>query len=437
MGLEIPKMRMDIPKMGLETPKMRMDTPKMRLETPKMRMDTPKMGMETPKMRTDAPKTGPETPKMWLETPPKLDPPHPSPSPSHSPTRHDPPPDYSYNSSWDDSSIYELDAPSVPLGLRLVLALYALIFVLGVLGNGAVLWVTALELRRTVNGVWFLNLALADLLCCLALPFLALPLALDHHWPLGGFCCRALPSLTVLNMFASVLLLTALSADRCALVTHPVWCHNHRTPALARGACAGAWGAAALLTLPSFVFRTARRDPFSAKTTCVLDYSWLGPHGRRAEVGTAVLRLLCGFAGPLVVISACYGRLLLRLRSRGGPRRPRRATATVLAVVGAFFACWLPYHALGLVLAAAPAGSAAFQAARDADPLVAGLAYVNSCLNPIIYAAAGRGFRRRARRSWRGVLRAVLGDETPTGDGNSRSKSGTTTVEEQSVGTDV
>ncbi|NWR96035.1 C5AR1 protein, partial [Furnarius figulus] len=304
----------------------------------------------------------------------------------------------------------------VPPSHRFVLALYALIFLVGVLGNGAVVWVSAFELRRTVNGVWFLNLALADLLCCLALPFLALPLARDHHWPLGRLACRVVPSLTVLNMFASVLLLTALSADRCALVTRPVWCHNHRTLPLARGACAGAWGAAALLTVPSFVFRTTRSDPFSEKTTCVLDYSLVGRHQRLTEVATAATRLLCGFVGPFAVISACYGRLLCRLRAKGFPRS-QRATKTVLVVIVSFFVCWLPYHVVGLVLAASPAGSAAFRAAQAADPLVAGVAYVNSCVNPIIYVVMGRGFRARVRSSWRGVLKGVLCDETPTSVG--------------------
>ncbi|NXG17834.1 C5AR1 protein, partial [Grallaria varia] len=298
----------------------------------------------------------------------------------------------------------------VPPVLRFVLALYALIFLLGVLGNGAVIWVTALELRRTVNGVWFLNLAVADLLCCLALPFLALPLARDHHWPLGGFACRVVPSLTVLNMFASVLLLTALSADRCALVTRPVWCHHHRTLPLARGACAGAWGTAALLTLPSFIFRSTRSDPFSEKTTCVLDYSLVGRHQRLTEVATAVTRFLCGFVGPFVVISVCYGCLLRRVHAKGFTRS-QRATKMVLVVIVSFFACWLPYHVVGLLLAATPSGSAAFRGAQAADPVVAGVAYVNSCINPLIYVVMGRGFRDRMRRSWKGVLKGVLCDD--------------------------
>nr|XP_041568547.1 C5a anaphylatoxin chemotactic receptor 1 [Taeniopygia guttata] len=333
-----------------------------------------------------------------------------------------------WNDTWDDTwgDLYDdLDASEIPPGHRAVLVLYAAIFLLGVLGNGAVLWVTAAELRRTVNGVWFSNLALADLLSCLALPFLALPLTTDHHWPLGGAACKVLPSLTILAMFASVLLLTAISADRCALVTRPVWCHNRRTPALAAAACAGAWVAAALLTVPSFLFRAVRVDPFSAKATCVLAYGAVRRHRRSAELTTAIVRFLCGFLGPFAVISGCYGRLLCRVRARG-LARSQRATRTVLVVIVSFFVCWLPYHVVGLVLAAAAPDTAAFRRAQSADPAVAGLAYVNGCVNPIIYLVMGRGLGR-ARRSWRALLKGVLSDDPASAAGDSRARSAATT----------
>ncbi|NWT07664.1 C5AR1 protein, partial [Vireo altiloquus] len=335
-----------------------------------------------------------------------------------------------WNNTWNDTwnDFYDLDASEVPLGHRFVLALYALIFLLGVLGNGAVVWVTLTELRQTVNGVWFFHLALADLLSCLALPFLALPLTTDHHWPLGWVACKVLPSLTVLAMFSSVLVLTAISADRCALVTRPVWCHNRRTPALARGACAAAWALATLLTIPSFVFRTVRLDPFSAKATCVLSYGAVRPHQRSAELTTAVARFLCGFLGPFVVISGCYGLLLSRVRARG-LGRSQRATTTVLVVIVSFFVCWLPYHVVGLVLAASAPDSEAFRGAQAADPAVAGLAYVNSCVNPVIYLAMGRGLGAQVRRSWRGLMRGVLSDDPSGVVTESRAKSAATTEE--------
>ncbi|XP_033928065.1 C5a anaphylatoxin chemotactic receptor 1 [Melopsittacus undulatus] len=341
----------------------------------------------------------------------------------------------SNDSLWDIYDISDLDSFSVPPGSRAVLALYTLIFLLGVLGNGAVIWVTASELGRSVNGIWFLNLSVADLLCCLALPFLALPLAWDHHWPLGRFACKLLPSLTVLNMFASVLLLAAVSADRCALVTRPVWCHNHRCPRLARAAAAGAWALAAALTAPSFAFRTTRRDAFAAKTTCVLDYAALGRHQRLAELLTAGTRFVLGFAVPFAVIAACYGSLLARIRGKGLARSPR-ATRLVLVVIVSFFVCWLPYHVVGLILAASHPSSALYKGAADADAAVAGVAYINSCVNPIIYVVMGQDFKARLWRSWRVVLRRALSDDPTSTAGDSRAKS-KATIEDNSVSTMV
>uniref|UniRef100_A0A8C7EGY7 G-protein coupled receptors family 1 profile domain-containing protein n=1 Tax=Nothoprocta perdicaria TaxID=30464 RepID=A0A8C7EGY7_NOTPE len=310
------------------------------------------------------------------------------------------------SANYSDYSLFDYDAYEVPRGYRAILALYAVIFLVGVLGNGAVIWVAGFELRRTVNGVWFLNLSVADLLCCLALPFLALPLAHDHHWHLGRFACKLLPSLTILNMFASVLLLTAISGDRCALVTRPVWCQNHRTPGLARGVCAAAWGLALLLTIPSFVFRTTRSDEFSDKETCVLDYGRVGQHQRLTELFITVLRFLCGFLLPFVIITVCYGLLLSRVRGKGFARS-QKAFKLVLVVIVSFFACWLPYHVVGLVLASTAPHSALFQRAAEADPVVAGVAYINSCVNPVIYVLAGQDFKAKLRRSWRAALRSV------------------------------
>ncbi|XP_042653237.1 coiled-coil domain-containing protein 9 isoform X3 [Tyto alba] len=345
-------------------------------------------------------------------------------------------PNYTFNySNLDDYSIYDLDGYEVPHSYRAVLALYALIFLLGVLGNGAVIWVTGFELRRTVNGVWFLNLSVADLLCCLALPFLALPLARDHHWPLGRFACKLLPSLTILNMFASVLLLMAISADRCALVTRPVWCQNHRTLGLARGACAAAWFLAGLLTLPSFIFRTTRLDYFSEKTTCVLDYAAVGHHQHLTELVTAVTRFVCGFLVPFVVITACYSLLLARVHSKGFARS-QKAIKLILVVILSFFVCWLPYHVVGLILASTRPHSSLFKGALEADPIVAGVAYINSCINPIIYVVMGQDFKDKVQRSWRAVLRGVLSDDPTSTMGDSRMKT-KSTVDDQSVSTTV
>ncbi|NXL04230.1 C5AR1 protein, partial [Mesembrinibis cayennensis] len=340
-------------------------------------------------------------------------------------------PSYIYNySNENDYSIFDFDDYEVPHRYRAILALYALIFLLGILGNGAVIWVTGFELRRTVNGIWFLNLSVADLLCCLALPFLAVPLARDHDWPMGRFACKLVPSLTILNMFASVLLLMAISADRCALVTRPVWCQNHRTLGLVRGACVAAWFLAGLLTLPSFIFRDIRLDDIAEKTTCVLSYAAVGRHQHLTELVTAVTRFICGFLVPFVVITACYSLLLARVHSKGFARS-QKAIKLILVVISSFFACWFPFHVVGLILASNPPHSSLFKGALEADPIVTGVAYVNSCINPIIYIVMGQDFKDKFQRSWRAVLRGVLSDDPTSTTGDSRMKT-KSTMDDQS-----
>nr|XP_013807891.1 PREDICTED: C5a anaphylatoxin chemotactic receptor 1-like [Apteryx mantelli mantelli] len=278
-------------------------------------------------------------------------------------------PTYNYTSNYsdlDDYYMFGLDNYEIPHSYRAILVLYAIIFLLGVLGNGAVIWVTGFEMRRTVNGVWFLNLSVADLLCCL---------------------------------------------------------------------CTAAWGLAALLTIPSFVFRTTRRDVFSDKETCVLDYVSVGRHQRFTEVFTAVLRFLCGFLVPFVVITACYSLLLARVRSKRFARS-QKAIKLILVVIVSFFVCWLPYHVVGLILASTLPHTSLFKGALEADPYVAGIAYINSCLNPIIYVIVGQDFKDKFRRSWRAVLRSVLSEDSPSTMGDSRVKT-KSTVDDQSVSTNV
>ncbi|GLD71985.1 chemokine-like receptor 1 [Lates japonicus] len=102
--------------------------------------------------------------------------------------------------------------------------IYSLAFVLGVLGNGVVIWVTGFKMKKTVNTVWFLNLAVADFLFTAFLPFTVTSVALDFHWPFGNIMCKLNNTVTYLNMFASVYILVVISVDRCVCVC--LWCSS-------------------------------------------------------------------------------------------------------------------------------------------------------------------------------------------------------------------
>ncbi|XP_060032760.1 C5a anaphylatoxin chemotactic receptor 1 [Erinaceus europaeus] len=296
----------------------------------------------------------------------------------------------------------------MPLPDILALVIYLVVFLVGVPGNALVVWVTNSEVKRMVNGIWFFNLAAADLLSCLALPFLFVAVIQRDRWIFGEFACRILPALILLNMYASVLLLATISADRFLLVVHPIWCQNHRSVKLAWLVCGVTWSLALLLTVPSVIFRVLKQEAFSRKITCSMDY---GKDGWRTERAVAVSRLVLAFLWPLFILSVCYTFLLIHAWSRQATRSTK-TLKVVVAVVSSFFIFWLPYQVTGLLMALYPRGSVVYQRVNYVDSLCVALAYINCCINPVIYVVATQSFHARFLKSLPARLRHVLTEES-------------------------
>nr|XP_048287659.1 C5a anaphylatoxin chemotactic receptor 1 isoform X2 [Myodes glareolus] len=312
--------------------------------------------------------------------------------------------DHIYEYSWTPDPDDPVDGP-VKQHLHsadiIGLIIYSAVFLVGVPGNTLVVWVTAFEARRTINAIWFLNLAVADLLSCLALPVLFIAIVKHGDWPFSPQACSILPSLILLNMYASILLLATISADRFLLVFNPIWCQK------------------------------VHKDPYSTKTVCGVNY---GKGGFRTERAVALLRLLMGFVLPLLTLSVCYTFLLLRTWSR----RATRSTKTlkvVVAVVTCFFVFWLPYQVTGVMLAWLYPYSSTFEKVQRVNALCVSLAYINCCVNPIIYVVAGQGFQGRLRRSLPSIIRKALSEDSIARDSKSftRSTVDTSTQKSQAV----
>lgn len=126
---------------------------------------------------------------------------------------------------------------------------------------------------------------------------------------------------------------------------------------------------------------------------------------------TAALGLkstLVGFLLPLIILLICYcslGRLLSRHFGQGprpDRRRQRRLLRVIVTLVLAFFLCWLPFHAnktLSMLvdLELLPYSCPFDRTLVAAHPYATCLGYVNSCLNPLLYACCDVAFRKRCR----------------------------------------
>ncbi|KAL0965805.1 hypothetical protein UPYG_G00285940 [Umbra pygmaea] len=290
------------------------------------------------------------------------------------------------------------------------LFLWSIACVLGIPGNTFVIWIAGVKMKRTVNTIWFVNLAVADLLCCISIPFSMADVLLNYHWPYGESMCKILPLVITLNMFASVFTLVIISLDRFALVILPVWAQNKRSLTTASLLCCLAWILAFVLSLPSMIYKGTVTDNMNM-TRCtyhqILDNSLSSQLAQRAIEATHISRLVFGFLVPLLIITVCY--LLIGKRLSSSRFKSQKAFRIILGVVVAFFVCWLPYHTLGLVMEYGEEASE--NVARSLDPLAVALAYVNSCLNPVLYVFMGQDFKERVRVSLRKIFENVFSED--------------------------
>lgn len=276
---------------------------------------------------------------------------------------------------------------------------YALVVALGVPGNAVVVWVTGFCMSRNVTSIWFLNLALADLLCCLSLPLFMVPLAHDDHWPFGPVACTLVKSLFYLVMYCSILQLVLISIDRWLLVSKPIWCQNHRRPQVAAWGCVAVWVLALLGSIPQFVF-TREISVGEDKRECLAVYT------RLSAWSITSLRFLMGFFFPFLVIAVCHWVVYQRAQagSLRGRERSKKTLRIIVAMVTCFFLCFLPLHIVDFLLLVTPRSSPHSPHIYIAHVLTLCLAYCNSCLNPLLYACLGRGFKDSMNRSLRNVF---------------------------------
>ncbi|TSM28161.1 C3a anaphylatoxin chemotactic receptor [Bagarius yarrelli] len=294
------------------------------------------------------------------------------------------------------------------------LVLYCLTCVLGVPGNALVVWIAGVKMKKTINSTWFLNLAIADLLCCLSVPFTVAEILLEHHWPYGDTMCKVLPTIIVVNMFASIFTLNLISLDRFVQVVIPVWAQNNRTLRSAWICCAVVWVLAILLSLPTMILReTFTLDTLNI-TICMFSQKNVaytvddcGIDKGDSYKALTMTRFMLGFLIPLLCIVFCYTGIARKVMS--SHFHAGRAFRIMLAVVVSFFLSWFPYHVVGLV--DIYGGTQESMHARDFDPLVISFAYVNSCMNPILYVFMGQDFKEKVKLSLRRIFERAFSED--------------------------
>ncbi len=291
--------------------------------------------------------------------------------------------------------------------LILLGTLLALICLVTVLGNLLVI-VTVVTNHRLHNptNYFILNLATADAcLGLLVLPFATL-MTLQTDWPLGPEFCNINTANDVTLCTVSILTLFAISIDRYFAVTVPLQYQRKVTSRMVWKVCAGIWVFSAVMAyIPIHVgWNTMDGSIQNYDNPRSCEFKLNKPYVLFVSLATyfAPLICMCGVYMKVLFITKKQVNEINKL-SVGGPAKSMlgnenkrqkhlvsdtKATITLASLVLAFAICWIPYFSM---FTAKPFIDISINVHLDLTALWLG--YVNSLINPFLYAYYNSAFR--------------------------------------------
>ncbi|XP_051963498.1 C3a anaphylatoxin chemotactic receptor-like [Xyrauchen texanus] len=285
-----------------------------------------------------------------------------------------------------------------------IICMYFVIFAVGIVGNGLVIFVTGYKMKTTVNSIWFLNLAVADFIFILFLILNIITIFNKMAWHFGDLMCKFVSLVAVLNMFGSIFFLTAISLDRCLCTWVIVWAQNKRTLVKARIICTFVWVLSVSCSIPFSLHRSVSEDNITQIKYCFF----------KSSIDTLksliIYRFMVGFLIPFLIIASSYIAIGVRAKrlKRGKQLRPFRV---IIAVIMAFFICWFPFHVQQMWYIIAVTNNWNAEIIAESGTYVTFLAYINSCLNPILYVFMCEEFKRKLKQSLFVVLESAFAEE--------------------------
>lgn len=278
--------------------------------------------------------------------------------------------------------------------------LYAIFFILGLLGNSLVIWVITCGVRlRSMTDVCLLNLAVADLLLVCTLPFLAHQ-ARDQ-WRFGDGMCKVVLGIYYIVFYCGIFFISLMSIDRYLAIVQAVYALRVRTRSFGMIAAAVTWIAGFFASFPDMIF--LKQQSFNNSTFCSPEYHTVNAPAFNSHfwrVFSLFKMNILGLFVPIVIMIVCYSQIVWRLLYSQSSKK--QAIRLVFIVVAVFFCCWVPYNVASffkaLELLDIYTSCESSKAITLALQVTEAIAYSHCCLNPILYVFVGEKFRKHLLR---------------------------------------
>lgn len=160
-----------------------------------------------------------------------------------------------------------------------------------------------------------------------------------------------------------------------------------------------AWLASVIIMTPIMLYASIAEKPQGGFTCNVL---WPDSNIHSSGFSFIIYSLVLGFVIPLCFIMTFYCLVIRKLRSmakktnksKGKRRSHRKVTKLVLTVITVYMLCWLPYWLSQVALMTSTPGMCTSKLEITIFLFVGCLGYINSAMNPILYAYLSDNFKK-------------------------------------------
>ncbi|XP_034452622.1 hydroxycarboxylic acid receptor 3-like [Hippoglossus hippoglossus] len=282
--------------------------------------------------------------------------------------------------------------------------------ILGILGNGLALWIFCFHLKPWKSStVLLFNLAVADFLLIMALPFRATYYMYGLNWIFGEALCNICLFMLAMNRSGSVFFLMAIAVDRYMRVVHPHHAINSLSVFKAFLVALGIWLVTIVMT--AHVFMSEHLIQSTKDTNRTYCESFMVDADHLNNMSWHKFEFLFSFYLPLLVILYCTINIISHLRGRqlAQHAKIKKALCFMILVVVLFITCFLPSNITQVVIwfkTSEVASTRPKSEVCDAlEELTSGfyisisLTYLNSALDPLVYYFSIPAFKNICRKA--------------------------------------
>ncbi|XP_059824256.1 probable G-protein coupled receptor 34b [Hypanus sabinus] len=273
--------------------------------------------------------------------------------------------------------------------------MYSFIFLTGLISNvSALLVFFIIQTKKNSIHVYLINMAIADLLLIVCLPFRIAYHANHDQWVLGNTFCRAIGILFYVNMYVSIILLGLISIDRYLKIIKPLQHYKLQDVHISCKTCGMIWFVSILIGIIE-LWKSSTTNNFNK---CF--------HYREKQHSEVIINLAIVFVFWIVffLLIISYAKIARRLSnlSREKPELSNKkvfnnVVMKTFIIPFIFTICFVPFHISRFFYIASQLqqGSCYWKnTVNKANEISLLLSAFNSCLDPIMYFLLSKTVRK-------------------------------------------